>query len=75
MSNFWTTSGELAFLEGLGTFCPYAPKKVKQVSPEHRLKLLLGYREGIKKRVNWEKIDRQTVESAVKFMIDKLSPA
>ena len=50
----WTTTDELRFIDGLGTFMPLEDRRPRET-------LLRLYREALLRRVNWGEMSRKEV--------------
>jgi len=63
-SKLWYTEDEIKFLKGLGTHARRPRGEEDQKA--YRLKLLSRYRDAMKSRVRWDKLDRIKIEQFVK---------
>lgn len=65
----YSTSDEVGFLAGIGTYNSEAPESVSDVLVEERLRLLKNYRASMKNRANWGRIDPAKIDLVVSQMI------
>jgi len=66
----WGTGDELRFLRGIGI---YSNDTRNRTPDKFRLDLLVGYRQGMKHRTDWDKIDRESVRTYVDGEIARLT--
>ena len=62
----WTTDDEILYLKEIGTFRSGAKRQMK---PAEKIRLLEKYRESMKSRTGWGKLDPVMLGSAIDLMI------